>query len=524
MALSERSASPAAGTGPWTRAGIGASVVLVIAIAAACAVLATWLAARPGLYARIDVTREKRNTLDPALAEILTNLPGQAQVELFLRDLDEPLTSLSREVAARLREFLFVASSAYPQKLQVVDHDLRDVARASARMQDLDLREANVALVSLGERRALLRVWGDIARLDPGNPDPRHYVPPSLASFRPDEALAVALKRVSVGQVPRILFATGHGERDPRSEGERSLGFLRRALASDGFEVAAWDPAAEPAVPGDCAVLAIVDPEQPLGAETCDAVELWVRAGGRLFAASSSRFAAREGPGTLADLLDRLGIVTLAGFVAQPFRAPSGVEVTGDPNCANLVIGPEGLDPRQPITEGLFRARRTLRLPLSRAFQRGPTERLAAEDGVLIDLVRAGERAWVDLPGPNGLCDWRYSPGESSGRLPLCVAGVYRVAASNEGDVRAARVVALGSPDAVSDGWFATNADFALNAFNWLVERDWRVAIAPRTDEPTHLDVRGSNALTTVQRTVMYAMPGLCAALGLLLYWRRRSR
>src|SRR6185436_8390572 len=101
--------------------------------------------------------------------------------------LDEPLTGLSREVQGRVRDFLFLASQAVPGKLAVVDHDTGDIERVKARMAELDLREDNVLVVSLGTRRSLLRLYRDVAVLDPGRPDRRAYVPPSITALRPDE-------------------------------------------------------------------------------------------------------------------------------------------------------------------------------------------------------------------------------------------------------------------------------------------------------------------------------------------------
>ena len=62
------------GTNAWVRLRIGLQVALVIVVAAGCAYVATWLAARPGLARQFDWTAERRNTLPAELAESLFTL------------------------------------------------------------------------------------------------------------------------------------------------------------------------------------------------------------------------------------------------------------------------------------------------------------------------------------------------------------------------------------------------------------------------------------------------------------------
>ena len=177
----------ARGTGRWTRAGIAAQVLALVLLAAGAASLVTWLTGRPGLHRRLDLTATARNTLDPVLAGILASLPETATVEVFFRPLPGPWRTAGEEAQGRMSELLFVAHNQFPARLDVIQQDLSNVAAAAQRLAELDVQEANVVVVSCGERRVVLRLLRDIARLDPGNPAAN--IAPRLESFLGDQAL-----------------------------------------------------------------------------------------------------------------------------------------------------------------------------------------------------------------------------------------------------------------------------------------------------------------------------------------------
>ncbi|MBI5434923.1 MAG: Gldg family protein [Planctomycetes bacterium] len=513
----------AGGTSSAVRLRIGAQVALVILVAAGCAYVATWLAARPGLARQFDWTAERSNTLPDELAEIVEALPQRAKIETFLRPLDAPFTEVSQNAIARVRDFLFVLAKGREDQLAVVHWSLDDIATAKTRLAELELREDNVIVISCGAEKTLLRLYRDVAEVDVGNPDPRQFAPARIASFRPEEAFALALKRVSSGAPARILFSSGHGEREFASPGEGSLFELARALAVDGFAVGAWDSSRAPDVPADCAVLAIADPRQAFGTEELDAVRRFLARGGRLFTVPSSSDASFAQSDALHALLAESGIQASAGRVAAPFREPSGAERVGDARVATLTVPTEGLEPRHPVTESLWRAKRRLVFPSTRAFAKSGT---GPADAAFAELVRAPRNAWIDRPTPAGLYAWVPDvESEELGPVPICVAVSYLAPSGRTADDERSvtRVLALGSADAVTDKLFAQNGDFALNAFNWLAARDWRLSIPPRSNEPVRIDLAQSSALPWFNRLAIVGLPLVCALLGVVLFLRRRS-
>ena len=517
-------ASETAAVGPWTRLVISARVALVVVLAAAAAGAVTWLSARPDLRWRADVTEAGRNTLDPALAELVEKLPEKATAEIFFRSMSGELAVVGAEVQQRMRELLFVAQNQFPDKLRVIDHDLRDLASAQSVMQEFDLTEVNVIVVHAGKQRAVLRLFLDIARVSPANPI--NQTPARLESFRGDDALGRALLRVSRGEPPRILFTTGHGERDPLSDEDKQLGALQRTLATDGFRVSWWDSSEEPEVPADCDVLAIVDPLERFSQEEVEAVRAYLDRGGRLFATPSSRREFFDGPGSVTDLLRGYGIQGFLGYIARPIRNAAGQLVDGSQECARLFVPSSRLESRHPITESLWRAKYTLEIPLSRGFRRGTPP----ENSVIRSIVRVPPGAWIDLPNAEDRYDWKVSQVEQSAEgLALSMAVAFPAEGAPDGgdgsERRSGRIVAFGSPDTLANGAYEQLRgirELMLNTFNWLAEREYRLSVRPRDPDRRFVDIQTTNALAVVHRLVALALPGAFALAGIVLAWRRR--
>lgn len=518
------------GTSRLARLGIALQVAALVALCAGAAGIATWLAGRPGLHARVDLTATGRNTLDPVLASILEDLPQQAEVEVFFRlaSLPEPYRQAAAEAQARMAELLFVARHAFPARLRVVEYDLSDVARAGARLAELGVQTDNVVVVGVGDNRVVLHLLRDLARITPG--DPRRRVAPALESFLGDRALGEALLTVSQGERAKVYFAHGSGERDPFETGVGGLNDLRAALAADGFDVALWEPSRPPRVPDDCGVLAIVDPRQAYDAEVLAAVKAWVGRGGRLFVAPTRDDAVAAQPGSTTEILAAFGIEVAEGYVAQYKPDPLGGNfVDGVQECALLFVPADSVSARHPVSEPLARLGWSLRgLWFSRAFARGrPPEGAALES-----LIQSVPESWRDLPDARGAHDWRYESGrERPGPFSLAHAcefpppdlvGPPPAPGDGVAERPRSRVVAFGSPDALSNQALVTSRDLVLNAFNWLAARDWRLNVRPRDPDRRRLDLESTTALAHVQRAAFLGLPGVFALVGIVVALRRR--
>ncbi len=523
MVVAPEKGGAAAGSGRSTRLGfalqVGFATLLAVAVCGMLVHLAEWRKLR----FRVDLTASGKNTLDSQTQALLTGFDEPVAVDVFFRAADyEHLFDVTAEAQRRMSELLFVAKTLAPARLEIEIHDLYDLAATRKRMDELGLDEEQTVVVSRGERRAVLRLFAEIAQIDPGNPDPRAPRPATLRSFRGEEALAEALKKVSADDSPRVYFSTGHGEADPFGSDNRQLGRLVAELERQGFEVDTWEGAVVGPVPSDCDVLAVVGPEQPFSAREREYVEGWVAAGGRLLAATETRYA--EEAESVAGMLRRHGMLLSRGMVCMPVLDYFGSLRTGTPECADFRIAEREMNAEHPVTAPLVERARKLRFVFSRSFDRTPAGE--STEGILLDLASSPAESWRDVPETEGASlDFALdSARESRGRFRLAMARTFPVSASLDvgSGPREGRVVGIASPYFLSNGTFSTNRDFALNAFNWLAERDFRVGVSARDPESSVVDVSRGPALAVVFHSSLWALPGVFGLLGLFTYIRRR--
>jgi hypothetical protein len=523
----------------WTRLSLGLRSALAAVLAVGAAVLVVDLS--DWRYARIDLTARRSNTLDPAVLDVLDRLPEPVVIDAFLRPLVYPYSDISAEVGERVLELLTIVRNARRAQVQVRVHDAKGFEAIEERQRELGTSGTNKLVFSCGARRAELELFGELAVIDWGNPserlvgylveqgipgvvDPRTWQPgrafrpARMLDFHGEELLAEALLKVASGEAPKVYFLEGHGE--PSLEGPEpiDLARLRAALERDGFAVGEWDPLQQPAVPADCAVLALIGAKQPYQAATREAVKAWADAGGGLIAAPDISELYEGRAGGIVELLSSFGVVTRPGNVCQPMVGFGGERVDGIEQCAWLVIDERGLQPGHALTDPLRARGRRVQFTLSASFEAG----LTGDSGVVLPLVTSASDSWRDL-GPD--YDFRFDParGEERERHTLIAFKPLRASKAADGGVRQGRILAVASAFFFDNQLFDVNRDFALNAFNWLAEREYKISVKPLEKSRSFLDFERSRVKPILTYVLWLGLPGLCASIGFLVFLRRRS-
>jgi hypothetical protein len=528
VAVNEASVPP---SGRAARVRIGARVASTVVLAAVAAALLVWIAERPGLRARADWTVGGRNTLAPASRSVIDRLAGQVDIDVFFTPLGDALGPIGSEVQSRTLDLLVLLRDSGGGKIRIREHDLRTAVgkdAAMARMQELSLREivpGGVLVVSLGSRRAVLRVRGDLADIDPGDPlgqfgPPR---PPKVELFRAEEALVSALLQVGEGETLRVSFTSGHGEPDLEGVGLPGLSELRAGLLGSGYEVDRWNGERNGKIPDECAILAIVGPEQPFTPLEVEAIRDFVAGGGRLIVApGQSSLAGEGGP---AALLLPYGIrIVTDGVVAAPRATISGQPLTGVAECALVRVWSGGMSGSSLVTEALRRADRYVDMPFARALVRSATP----PGGSVLTILSTGDEAWRDLDTPGSGHDWKKTPEEERGPFALGMTAVLPPTRASKRVRDAAqpetRIVCLGSAGAFTNQSSEVDGDLVLAAFDWAGSRDFRVHVSPKSQVSRRIDVASGSALANVYLFAVLLLPGLSLALGGFTFWRRRRR
>lgn len=515
------------GTGVGTRILIFAQVTVLLVLATALTGLVTWVLQRPALHVRWDLTEGDSASLDPATLDLLDKLPSKVSVEIFL---DEPqhqhpkVAPIAAEAGGRFRGLLHLALHSAPTKLEVTEHDMRDIEKVRViQSKFLPAGKAMPNVVILhreGGPSEVLELFKHIAVVRsvkvPGQaiPDMR------MERYRGEEAFAKALKKVSQDERPRLLFSSGHGERDTFLDTSDQYSAFAKVASEDGFEVGRWDSERDPELPDDLDVLAIVDPRQPFTDAELEAIRRFLARGGRLFAATRVLGSLLE-PNSLEEFLGEYGIGLQEGLVCSPFQGQSGPQ-QGVPECLVQLIGSSGLDQRHPITEPLWRSDYRVSFPVSLSFARAAVPAGAT----LQSLVWSPAESWRDrvIDASQGHGNLVFDPAtEHRGTSKLMMVGEYPHTANLPAppDAPLGRIVALACPDAFSNLALPTNRDLALNTLNWLADREFLVSVSPNDPIHRRMDTSGS-AMLWIRRLSVFVIPSLFLFMGGLIWFRRR--
>ncbi|MFT7669632.1 MAG: hypothetical protein ACI8X5_002337 [Planctomycetota bacterium] len=505
------------------------TTLLNVAIAMVVCAGLVWLAGRPGIRKRVDLTINQQNTLDGNARLIIDNLPGPIEIDVFFRPFGKPLNILGGQIQEKMWDTLRLAEAYAPEKVKLKNHKYAAPGSGGAEllieMREMGVYESNVIVISYGERRVVIKLLGEVAEVDLGSPSNRAgaYRPPGIVSFAGLEAMIKGILRATQGEKPLILFSQGHREAALFESGDYDLGRLHRTLIEDGFRVEEWDPSKDGAVPADCAVLAIIGSEEPFSEAGANWMAEYVRGGGSIIAAPGMRRG--SGPGSVADILSKLGILTQPGVICQPVINAANMQVMGEPDCQSTVVRAAGLLARHPITEALRRGDRRVISVSSHAFERG----VPPQGGILLDILRTDEYSWQDVRDRDGNFNWFYDDSiERAGPFTLAMTSTFPppelalVVPGTNIESRECRVLAVGSPHAFVNGLFDVNRDFCVNAFNWASEREFRVSVSPRKIDDRRINIGEDSTLFHLNLIAAWGLPLGCLALGLFAGWRRR--
>jgi len=510
-----------ANVGRGTRVWIS-SQVLVAALLALVSVLAlNWLIGRPGWRFRIDLTQKGLNTLSTAVYGAFDRLEEPVTVDIFFRAEEGGLAAVAATVMERTRFMLSLLEQERSDKITVRRNDTNDRQALEARLRELKLTGyENCLVVSKGDRRAVLRLRGDLADFDYGNPLPTGYRPPRILAYKAEEALVQGVLSVTKGESPVIYFASGHGERDIDGDEDGDLGKWRKLLEEDGFDVRAWDSVQAASVPSDADVLALIGPRYALTDPELDAIKRYVDGGGRLIAAVAQQPEEIEAS-RVGELFAYFGLEVSFGLVCQPFADSAGNPRYADPKNALVHIVPTGMT-RHAITSPLKDASRQIVLTWTHRVRVAPGGQPAG--GASIPLLKTLPLTWMDIPPIDFIPD---QLSEEDGPFDVAIASAFTPPDGPE-DVPGlearpqSRILALGSSDVMCNYWLDTNTDFVRNSFNWGVARDYRVSVSPRDPDERRLPL-DAQVLAKLNRVCVWFLPGLCLALGVITALRRAS-
>ena len=479
----------------WTRtAHLFAQAVLLLTLVVGLNYLATFHAWR------FDLSRHRLHSLSPETLSYLRELPAPVKIIVTLTDSNDndTVAQAYRDVRSLLREY-FEASSANPRAPITVEYV--DVYQNRAAAQKFGIEQPNVILVTSGDKRRIVEL------------DKLYKIKDrEKVAFLGEQAFTSVILDVTRPAKQKIFFLTGHGEMDlGETDPARGLSVLRDELSIRNFELRTFNLATDDRTQlRDAALIVIAGPQ---GRYNADEQELLRRT----LSTQAGRVLALLAPGIphgLDDLLYDWGV--LADDVVILDDGPEGRSDTGD-----LILYPTASS--HPVVDFLATNKIPLRFGPARSVRADPGRNIDAGLNV-IPLLATSATAWGERAYRQGGTPTFDAATDLPPRLAVGTASDRVTARGNlPFSIRGGRLVVFGGADWAANGRLAAAGNLALvlSSINWLVDRDTQLTLPPRPIERFQLSLTTAQ-LGRLRLTLLFALPSVAAALGLIVAWSRR--
>ena len=469
------------------RIALRANLALVGLLACAIFAMVNYLSMRH--YSRLHWSRDLFASLSEKSRRLLRSVVVDIRVVALLR----PAHEACRSVTALLQEY---AAASPNVSVEFVDPD-RDLARTEQLAGQYRLGGAEGVVFDIGGRHQVVSA-ADL--IEYGYPAGEGDQP--RRSFRGEQLFSSAIFALTQASRPAVHFIQGHGERSP-SDFDRRTGYSRIAarLRDENLDVELLNLGEAKTVPNHCALMIIAGPVQSFAPFEVALIRDYLDRKGRLLVLLDAH--AKTG---LEPLLLDWGAILGDDIVVDETRTLSGRE---------LYITDY---PRHPITEPLQSLASVLFLPRSiraRSFTAG------GDKPVVSELAACSPQGWAEFDPDDAAV--HFDPQvDIPGPVPVAVAIERGPVPGVHVQIRPTRLVVFGDSGFASNGGLmGANADLFLNSANWLLDREELLAISPKTFEELRL-VMDARQLRLLFWAVGVLLPGLVAALGLGVAWRRR--
>lgn len=451
---------------------------------------------------RFDLTANRSRSLSPETRAYLKNLNQPVRIVVTLTESSDnaDVAQAYRDVSGLLREYGYATAGNEHGK---VTADFIDVYQRRRDAEALGIKDPNNIIVLCGTKQHIVQL------------DELYQVKnQEKKAFRGEQAITAAILDVSSPIQKKIYFLTGHGEMslDDVSP-DRGLSSVSAELKARNFAVDSIDLAQARKIPEDAALIVIAGPQGRFDAFEEELLRQYLsNRAGRVLALLAPGY-----PPGLDDLFYDWGV--LVDDVLIYDRSAAGQSETGDLILPALA--------QHPITDALLNYKIPLRFGPSRSVRPDPGRTLDPNLKVS-QLVATSEEAWgernyrqrgvatydagVDLPG-------RIIVVTASERQPA-----RKITDNDTFSVPSGRLVAYGSADWIANGRLGVigNLSFFLSAVNWTTDRDIDFKIPARPISKFQLAL-SEQQLQRLRYSILFALPGLAALIGLIVYWTRRN-
>jgi len=478
--------------------------VLVSCVAMlAVVVMINYLASRH--FSRIHWTQDTRFQLTPQTLRVLESLTNKVKVTVYFEAKDPREDPLFSWVKNLLKEYQHVS----PQWLDVeyVDYNTSPHRAAAVKGQ--------YKLSAAGDKNLVIFdstnnpphvVYGtelsdyDLSGVMAGGREVRPI------AFKGERLFTAAILGVSDPKPFKAYFVGGHSEHSPGSDDEQS-GYSKFLQLLQEKNVSASPLSLQTNdVPADAQLLIIAGPRSAFTPLELERVDRYLAGGGRAFILLMNTLSGASMTG-LEKVLAKWGVEVRDNLVTDRLQNKKD-------DSPYLVVSQFG---EHPITKPLLNAQ--LLLVMAQSVRHLPAVSQVA------DTTRVTELAFTSEKG-RAIRNVRNQKGtvEGTGRIPLMVAVEKGAIQGVKTDRGATRMVVAGDSMMLVDGNIdnLANHEFANLAVNWLLNREYLLAISPRPVLEYKVFIP-ETSLRKATWILLTGIPGGVLSIGLLVWLRRRQ-
>ncbi len=469
------------------RLALRANLAVLLLLACAVFGMVNYLSMRH--YARGHWSRLLSAELSSQTIQVLESVPDDIRIVALLR----PSNEATRSTTALLQEY---AARSPNVSIGIVDPD-RNMARTEQIAGQFPLSGSECVVFEIGGRHHVVPA-DELIEYGPPATDgeqPRR-------SFRGEQLFSSAIYSLTQATRPVVYFIQGHGERSPVDFDQRS-GYSRIAarLRDENLDVELLNLGETKAVPNQCALMIIAGPTQSFIPFEMALIRDYLARKGRLLLLLDAR--TKTG---LHSLLQEWGLDLGDDIVIDETRTLSGSELYTT------------LYPDHPITAPIQTLASVLFLP--RSLRLRPVSSGVDKPSVSA-LVTCSAQGWAEFD-PDDVAVHFDPQVDIAGPVPVAVAIERGPVPGVHVQILPTRLVVFGDSDFASNsGIMGANADLFLNSVNWLLDREELLAVSPKTFEEFQL-IMDARQLRMLFWAVVVVLPGVVAALGFWVAWRRR--
>ncbi len=431
---------------------------------------------------RVDLTEGRRHTLSAQSIKLLKSLEQDVNVVAFFRT-DEPGKPAAQDLLDQYAHF----SDRF--RVEFVDPD----------------RRPGMA------RRYAITAYGTIVFESGGKEEKVQIVE--------EQELTNALVKL-LRQEKRVLyFLTGHGEADLDSAERQGLSQLKQELTQLDYEIKSLLLLREKEVPKDATVLIIVGPQKDLLPAELEALEAYVKGGGKLLVLVDpytapglgdllAKYGLRLGQNVIVDRLSRaFGGDYLLPVITQYEPHP----ITADFTIASFFPFAQTVDAVETKGVSLQVLGRTS------AGSWGETNKAALDQG------EAAFDEGEDKPGPVPVGAVATIEVASEGESATSEAPTKGDGEPSTTKEKKGSIVVYGTSGFIKNSYLSLsgNRDLFLNSVSWLAEEEELIAIRPREAKFTPLVLTARQAQIAFWGTVVVP-PLAIIGIGVAVAVRRR--